>query len=464
MLDEDSFASVSWDRAPAQPSPSTSSLNHSPTDISSRRQSSFEALTRRRSTSDLVHPEPKPAQLAIHVKQPVRELEGTKDTFVSYLVTAQTNLSIFQSATPSSRRRFQDFVFLHDHLSKDFPACVVPPLPDKSRLKYVTGDRFSPDFVERRRSGLERFMQRLARHPTLSRSKLLRCFIESTQWNVDMHTHLAHPPIPEPPTSLLDLASESLLNAFSKVKKPDERFVDIRDGLDRFEERLNAIERIESRSRNRLSGLANDYEELAASIHGLGFLESGITDPLSRFEAALLDYSLGLRDLNTSTMIPLINKLVSLLNYSESFRNVLKMRDQKQLDFEELSSYLSNLTTERDRLAAGYSAGLGLGSYLKEKIESFSRANDYDSTREGKIHKLDTKIKDLEEAVTAAHETSDQFNQEVLKEHTNFQSGKRIELKEILTELSEGKIAMYKKSIQDWENMLPYFERIRVDT
>lgn len=165
-------------------------------------------------------------------------------------------------------------------------------------------------------------MQRLARHPTLSRSKLLRSFIESTQWNVDMHTHLAHPPVPEAPASLLEMASDTLLNAFSKVRKPDERFLEIRDGLERFEERLVAIERIQGRSKSRITGqilissfspfksidlilfvffffldLASDYEDLAASIQGLGFLESGITDPLSRFESALLDYSIGLRDL-----------------------------------------------------------------------------------------------------------------------------------------------------------------------
>ncbi|CAH7666422.1 hypothetical protein PPACK8108_LOCUS775 [Phakopsora pachyrhizi] len=397
--------------------------------------------------------------LLLEVKSPIRELEGTKDTFVSYL----TNLPIYQSKSSSSRRRFQDFVFLHDHLVKDFPAVVVPPLPDKSRLKYVTGDRFSPEFVERRRAGLQRFLQRLARHPTLSRAKLLKYFVESSQWNVDMHTHLAHPPLPaELPSSLLELASDTLLNAFSKVRKPDERFVEIRDGLDRFEERLSAIERIENRSRIRISELANDYEELAASIQGLGYLESGITDPLSRFETAILDYSIGLRDLNSTTAAPLISKLVSLINYSESFRTVLKLRDQKQLDFEELSSYLSNLTMERDRIMAGYGS-MGLGGYLKEKIELL-RGSEVDSSREAKIHKLDCKIKDLQEAVTSAHETSDSFNEEVLKEHSIFQIGKRSELKELLNDLVDGNISMYKKSISDWESMIPYFERIRVDT
>lgn len=101
---------------------------------------------------------------------------------------------------------------------------------------------------------LQRFLERLARHPVLCRAKLLRNFIESSEWKVDMHTHLAHPPIPEAPASLLEMASDTLLNAFSKVRKPDERFVEVKEGLDRFEERMMAIERIESRSRTRTTG------------------------------------------------------------------------------------------------------------------------------------------------------------------------------------------------------------------
>ncbi|MBW0586364.1 hypothetical protein O181_126079 [Austropuccinia psidii MF-1] len=185
------------------------------------------------------------------------------------------HLPVFHAILKKTISRFCFFFMIIS--PKIFSACVVPPLPDKSRLNSSS----NPFKIQ-----------------------LLKCCIKSTQWNVDKYTHLVHPPIPEPPTSLLDLASE--------------------DGLDWFEERLNSIERIELRSRNCLLGLANDYEGLAASIHGLGFLESGITDPLSCFKAALLDYSLGLRDLNTLAMIPLINKLVSLPNYSESFRNVLK--------------------------------------------------------------------------------------------------------------------------------------------
>lgn len=93
-------------------------------------------------------------------------------------------------------------------------------------------------------------------------------------------------------------------------------------------------------------------------------------------------------------------QLHSLISYAHAFRTVLKLRDQKQLDFEELSAYLSNLTTERERLASGYSAGTGLGSYFKDKVDSF-RGGDGDNTRDGKIRKIDGRITEVRNTTTA---------------------------------------------------------------
>lgn len=45
----------------------------------------------------------------------------------------------------------------------------------------------------------------------------------------------------------------------------------------------------------RATDLANDYEDFAASIQGLGYLESGITEPLARLETSMLDFAQSLR-------------------------------------------------------------------------------------------------------------------------------------------------------------------------
>ncbi|KAJ3754012.1 nexin sorting protein [Lentinula raphanica] len=405
------------------------------------------------------------------VTDPQKELAETKDAYVSYL----TNLPMFSTPNPSARRRFQDFVFLREHLVKDFPACVVPPLPGKHRLEYITGDRFSPEFMERRRLDLHRFLQRLARHPTLQRSTLVRAFFESSEWNVHMHQHLAHPPGPEPSPGIVDNITDTLLNAFSRVRKPDERFLDMRERVDKFEDGLVLSERLWTRVRNRTTDgnpesgedLTADYHDLAVAVQGLGFLESGITDPLNHFSNTLLEFSALLRHTTQTTTDPFLLQLHSLLTYSHANRAVLKLRDQKQLDFEELSDYLSGVTAERDRLTAiisGHagSSGLGLGAYLKDRMESIRGADD-DRSRVEKKKKMDAKIKELQEAVTTAQETSDAFSDETLREQHVFQRAKEAEMKEMLGNLADGQIEFYKTAMEEWDRIIPVIERIHVD-
>jgi sorting nexin-4 len=44
-------------------------------------------------------------------------------------------------------------------------------------LEYITGDRFSAEFVDKRRASLQRFLNRVIRHPILQSSSELRQFL-----------------------------------------------------------------------------------------------------------------------------------------------------------------------------------------------------------------------------------------------------------------------------------------------
>ncbi|KAF8167665.1 lipid binding protein [Crassisporium funariophilum] len=462
--DEDVFDSVTWE----SPNSPAYGVDEPITQTPGFRQSTTE------SNEDPLEPKWE-GYLITSVRDPVKELAETKDAYVSYLVSAKTNLPIFSTPNPTSRRRFQDFVFLRDYLVRDFPACVVPALPDKHRLEYITGDRFSPEFMERRRLELHRFLQRLARHSTLQRSTLVRAFFESTEWHVHMHQHVAHPPGNEHAQGIIDNISDTLLNAFARVRKPDERFLTMRENVDKFEEGIVLAERLFGRVRSRTSDgnpesgedLTADYHDLAVAVQGLGFLESGITDPLNHFSNTLLEFSALLRHTTQTTTDPLLIHLNSLLQYSHANRAVLKLRDQKQLDFEELSDYLSGVTAERDRLAAvisGHagSTGLGIGAYLKDRVDAIRGADD-DRSRVEKMRKLDVKIKELQDAVTTAHETSDAFSDETLREQAVFQFSKEAEMKEMLGNVADGQIEFYKAAMEEWERIIPVIQRIRVD-
>ena len=66
-------------------------------------------------------------------------------------------------------RRFSDFVWVREQLEAEHRGYIIPPVPDK-----VLMGKLSPDVVAARQRQLERFVQRVARHPALNTSSALR--------------------------------------------------------------------------------------------------------------------------------------------------------------------------------------------------------------------------------------------------------------------------------------------------
>lgn len=101
---------------------------------------------------------------------------------------------------------------------------------------------------------------------------------------------------------------------------------------------------------------------------------------------------------NQASVEPFLVQTHSLLAYAGAHRQTIKLRDQKQTDFEELSAYLSAVVGERDRLAAlssGYAgAPVGLGTYLRDQVDKLRGTDDIHTRRE-RMRKLDGRIKEV---------------------------------------------------------------------
>jgi hypothetical protein len=167
---DDGFTSITWDQPPTShhAPPGVFTNNERPplpesvpssVDRADQRPMAMEGASRE---GEHTMPSWGGKWMAVEVREPTKEHEGTKEMYVSYAVrtrvslkflcaptpyraeaqrySEQTNLAGFPTTPVTVRRRFQDFVFLRDHLTRLFPACVVPPIPDKHRL----GTSFDP--------------------------------------------------------------------------------------------------------------------------------------------------------------------------------------------------------------------------------------------------------------------------------------------------------------------------------
>ncbi|CAG8765136.1 14793_t:CDS:10 [Cetraspora pellucida] len=409
---------------------------------------------------------PNALPMTITVTEPLKEFDGTKDAFISYLITTKTALDTFTSPTVSVRRRFQDFVWLHGSLSRDFAACVVPPLPDRHRMEYITGDRFGPEFVEKRRANeyisfnsLQRFLARLSRHPTLQKSEYFRIFLESREWNKESSLYRQR----KSGDGVFENLGDALLNAFSKLKKPDEKFVEIKESVDKLEENLQIIDRLYQRIIKRQTDLEADYRDFGSSIAGLGQLETGITLPLEQFGETVSKFADAWKRMTCREENGYSAQIRDYLSYCHCVKNVLKLRDQKQVDFEDLSEYLQNAIMERDNLINTGKSSTGISSFLRETVDNIKGVDQEQAKRE-RLQKLDAKIAELKKEVENSNDVSDQFSLEVAKEYEIFQIAKNIEMKDCLLAYADSHVEFYRQGVELWEEIIPVLEDIKFES
>ncbi|KAI9206582.1 uncharacterized protein BJ171DRAFT_421660 [Polychytrium aggregatum] len=416
---------------PAKAGPSSSS--YAPTTLTS-----FEVFTN--------------SAIQIWISDPQKHGEGTT-AFVTYLITTKTILESFSVPEFSVRRRFTDFVWLNKYLGDECPACIIPPLPDKHRMEYITGDRFSTEFIEKRRLSLQIYLDRVSRHPTLQRSQTLKQFLESSD--------LVGLGDAKKDAYVFEGLSDVLINVFTKVKKPDERALLYRAGVDKLEENLTAVEKMAAKLVKQESELELDYAELAGLMTTLGNMETQITVPLSEFGHTIRDASLLLKDKIQNEENDYLSNLRDYIAYCHSVREVLKLNDQKQMDFEALTGYLESYTAERERLLYPGRNANSLSTFFKDKYQEL-KGVDLEKAKVARIGRLELKIAELQDAVDSSHQTAEAFTNEISKEMDLFEANKSMDFKEILRRSTDAQLEYHQRGQKLWDDLIPILEGIRL--
>jgi hypothetical protein len=110
-------------------------------------------------------------------------------SYVTYLVIInQLNIQV--------RRRYSDFVWLHQVIFDLYPYMLVPPVPKKNK---IGADRFSDVFINKRMRYLQKFMDYLVANPLIKNSKLFfdfLCIEKESDFNKNKNTYTKmKPPI-----------------------------------------------------------------------------------------------------------------------------------------------------------------------------------------------------------------------------------------------------------------------------
>ncbi|XP_048323088.2 sorting nexin 2A isoform X2 [Ziziphus jujuba] len=360
--------------------------------------------------------------LRIWVSDPRKEQElaanslvpgGT--TYYTYLITTRTNLPEYggPGSEFSVRRRFKDVVTLSDRLSESYRGFFVPIRPDKSLVDSQVMQM--GQFVEQRRSALEKYLNRLASHPAVQKSEELRVFLVvkgklPLAKSIDVASRMLDGAVRLPKQLLGDAAAaaaatveasqatqparggrdllrmlrelkQSVANDWGRVKplvvEEDKEFLERKEWLVEFEHHLSNI----SKEAETLVKAQQDTGETMGEL-GLAFVkltnfetEEAILDSqrvratdMKNLATAAVKASRLYRELNAQT-VKHLDKLHEYLGVMLAANGAFSDRSSALLTVQTLSSDLVSLQSRIEKLEAASSKIFGGDRSRMRKIE-----------------------------------------------------------------------------------------------
>lgn len=261
-------------------------------------------------------------------------------------------------------------------------------------------------------------------------------------------------------TSAIDRFQDWSINFLKAPHKADKRFIAVKEKADKFEEDLLNVEKGVAKVVRREGDLESDYQDLAVQMQKLVNLEPGIGSALTSFSASVEATSAATRELKNATDQDYMESLRDMASYTSSVKSLLKERNQKQLDFEALTEYLQKATTDRDTLASERgppSLTSSPARFVQSKLEDV-RGVDHEQSRRDRLRRSEMKIEDLNRAVDEAKNTSEAFDDQVIKESAEFERIKAVEFKDTLGGLADAEMQFWKTVIGTWEEFMKQME------
>lgn len=112
--------------------------------------------------------------VAVRVQDPRIQNEGSWNSYVDFKIFLHTNSKAFTAKTSCVRRRYSEFSWLRKKLQKNTGLVPVPELPGKSFFSFS-----NEDFLERRRKGLQAFLDNVVHMTVCLSDSQLHLFLQT---------------------------------------------------------------------------------------------------------------------------------------------------------------------------------------------------------------------------------------------------------------------------------------------
>ena len=127
-------------------------------------------MSPRRLSAPSLEPEPEQASVTIAVTDP-KLVRSFPRNYTAYTITTARDNENSQSQNVVTRR-YRDFANLQSALKALHPGVIVPPIPPRALFNYL-----NEEVIRQRQKGLERFLNRVVKHPKLHNDRVLCAFL-----------------------------------------------------------------------------------------------------------------------------------------------------------------------------------------------------------------------------------------------------------------------------------------------
>ncbi|KAI9032265.1 Vps5 C terminal like-domain-containing protein, partial [Hyaloraphidium curvatum] len=357
----------------------------------------------------------------ISVGEPSRV--GGLDAHTSYRIRTKTTSPKFRNPEVSVNRRYRDFLWLFNQLSIGHPGVIIPPLPEKQTM-----GRFQEEFVESRRVGLERFLQKITSHPMLFDDADVKVFLESETFSADSSMLTKRDP---------SKATGGILGAFSMSNVTQFRATPDRD--DFLDTRKMEIDKFEAQLKQLMKGV----EAIVKQRKELGAATSEFGDALLALSGAESDQALS-------------TKLKNLGNVS---RRIKDLHDkQAQNDVSSLAYMVEEYIRFCGAVEMAYQSRTRYWNLVKNAEGNvMNKRLALDKARAAgkkgdKLTSIQTEIDEAEVALKQAQKEFAEVSAKLRQELERFDRERVVDLAKSLQEFLESLLFTQKEIVVTWES------------
>ncbi|KAH9868228.1 hypothetical protein J1614_007300 [Plenodomus biglobosus] len=360
---------------------------------------------------------------SIYVGDP-HKVGDLTSSHTEYSVTTKTTSKGYRNPEFTVSRRYRDFLWLYTQLHNNNPGVIIPPPPEKQAV-----GRFESDFVESRRSALERMLNKTAAHPILQHDSDLKLFLESDAFNVDIKNR-------ERKDAGLGeskgMFGSMLSSSSGKFIEHDDWFHDRRIYLDALENQLKALLKATDSVVTQRKGLADACGDFSASLHSLSAVElspslSGPLDSLSDIQIRIRELYERQAQQDILTMGIVIDEYIRLIG---SVKTAFQQRQKAYHSWHAAEQELQKRKTTQDKL-------------LRQG-----------RSQQDRLNQLSADVADAERKVHQARLLFDDMGRLMRSELERFEREKVEDFKSGVETFLESAVEAQKELIEIWETFL----------